>query len=271
MAKLTTPSTAGFNGGKNLLSTPMPLDKIVLDPKISKVFKVDGKMSKEITKKIIEHGYDKSQPIVIWENEGKSVLVDGHTRCAAAKAAGLDEIPAIKMKFESFEDAIMYTFERQVIRRNLTSAEILTAVEIMPDKKERDGKGRAAEQLAERLGVSAAHIYQAQKIINEASEEVVEAVRSGGQSIKSAYIEITKPKKEKTVDSEEVSGIANSVKPIVIKKPLGAKLNIDNRDDALCLLADIINTDRCRKDSYLRQALTNIYAWLEGDLECSTR
>jgi ParB family chromosome partitioning protein len=207
-------------------------------------------MCAEIVENIKKNGYDKSQPVVLWK--GNNTLLDGHTRLSAAKVAGLDEIPAIEMEFESFADAILYTFERQVIRRNLTSAEILIAAGTLQERKSRDGKGRAAEQLAERLGVSAATIYQAKKILAEAPEELIEEVRSGKKPINTGYNEIAKPKKE----FDAADGIS---------KPLGVRLAVENREDALTLLADLIwkeNEKKTRKDVYLLQALKNIRAWV---------
>jgi ParB family chromosome partitioning protein len=196
MAKLTVSGTAGFNAGKTYYSKPFRIGDIFIDPEISRIFAVQEKTRKEITRSIEEKGYDKSQPVVLWK--GKNILVDGHTRLAAAKEAGLEEIPAAELEFDSREDALLYTFERQTVRRNLTASEILAAAQTLEAKKTRDGTGRAAEQLAERLGVSAATVYHAQKIAREAPEEVVEAVRKGERSIRSAYEQITekKPKKE---------------------------------------------------------------------------
>ena len=73
----------------------------------------------------------------------------------------------------------MYTFERQAVRRNLTGPEILTAARMIKGPKEKDGKGRAAELLAERLGVGVATVYQARAILKEGTEEEIEAVRNG--------------------------------------------------------------------------------------------
>jgi ParB family chromosome partitioning protein len=195
MAKLAVPGTAGFNAGQNYYSKPVRIGDIFIDPEISKTFAIQEKIRKEIERSIKEKGFDKSQPVVLWK--GKNILVDGHTRLAAAKEAGLEEIPATEMDFESREAALLYTIARQAARRNLAASEVLAVVQMLNDRKTPDGMGRAAEQLAERLGVSAATVYHAQKIAREAPEEVVEAVRKGEQSIGSAYRQITKKKEKK--------------------------------------------------------------------------
>jgi ParB-like chromosome segregation protein Spo0J len=192
MARLDARNTAGWNAGKNCYAKLVRISDIVIDPEISKIFKVEEKILSEIERKIRESGYDKNQPIVLWKD--KNILVDGRTRLTAAKRLGLEEIPATEKEFANRQDALLYTFERQAIRRNLTSAEILAAAQTIHGRKERDGKGRAAERIAEKLGVSATTVYQARKIIKEAPKEELRAVQAGEKSIKAVYNEITKPK-----------------------------------------------------------------------------
>jgi ParB family chromosome partitioning protein len=194
MARLNVQKTAGWNAGKNYYARPFRITDIVIDPEVSKVFKINDKIFDEISQKMRASGYDKSQPVVIWK--GENILLDGHTRLAAAKELELAEIPAVEMEFENREDALLYTFERQAVRRNLSSAEILAAAQMIHGRKEKDGKGRAAEQLAGRLGVSPATIYQARKIMMEAPEEDLKAVQAGEKSIKSVYTKIARPRKE---------------------------------------------------------------------------
>jgi type IV secretion system protein VirB4 len=66
-------------------------------------------------------------------------------------------------------------------------ADILTAVEKLPKRKlSRDGSGRAAEELAARLGVSAGTVYQARKLIKSGNGELLESVRRGHISLDTA-------------------------------------------------------------------------------------
>lgn len=193
MAKLDAPATAGWNAGKNYYAKMMRVEDVVVDPEISQVFVYQDKIFEEITRSISTDGYDKSQPIVVWKN----IVLDGHTRLAAAKAAGLEEIPVVDKEFEDKEDAILYTFERQVIRRNLTSSEILIATQMICGRdghKKHDGKGRTADILAERLGTSRATVSRAKKVLEEAPAEAIEAIHKGEKTIGETYKEITKPK-----------------------------------------------------------------------------
>jgi ParB family chromosome partitioning protein len=188
MAKLQTPSKAGFNAGKNIDIKMIPIADIKIDPEISNIFKISDKVLKEIQQKIEKFGYNEEEPIVIWK--GRNILVDGRTRYTASKNARLQKIPAVEKEFENREAAILYTFERQVLRRNLTGSEILTAAQMIKGRKENDGTGRAAEILAEKLGVSPSTVYQARAILKDATPDELKAVKKGDKSIKKTYQEI---------------------------------------------------------------------------------
>jgi ParB-like chromosome segregation protein Spo0J len=221
MAKLQTPNTAGFNAAGNGYNNvkSIKIDDIVIDPEIAGLFNISDKIKDEIKEKIEKEGYNKEEPVVVWK--GSNILVDGRTRLTAAKEAGLKEIPTVEKEFEDREAAIMYTFERQAIRRNLTGADILTAVQIIKSRKEsNDGTGRLADQLADRLGISPTTVYAARAILKEALPEDLEAVKKGEKSIKKVYNETKqrqRPEKVFTVnDSQGLPGNVAFLKSAVI-------------------------------------------------------
>jgi ParB family chromosome partitioning protein len=209
MAKLNA-AAAGFNAGAVQVSKMLKISDIKIDPELSKVFTIQDKILEEIKSKMEKSGYDKSQPVVVWK--GKNILLDGHTRLAAARALKLAEIPAAEMEFESFEEAALYTFERQVMRRNLTPAEILKAATMMKSKTVKDGTGRAADNLAKRLGVSPSTIYQARKIMAEAPEEDIIAVQKNEETITAAYNKIRGTKKIGPSTTEESQWLPEKIK-----------------------------------------------------------
>jgi ParB family chromosome partitioning protein len=198
MAKLKAPAAAGWNAGKNYYAKTMKIEDIIIDPEIARLFKMSDATREEIKESITKKGYDKGQPLSLWKD--KNLLLDGHTRLAAAKEAGLIEVPVVEMDFEDKEDAILYTFERQVMRRNLTQEEIVTAVKLMPAGRARRGEGSTAGKLAGRLGISEGHIYQVQAILREGSPEDIEAVKSGEKPVKTVYTALRPPKKDRAVE-----------------------------------------------------------------------
>ncbi|MDR1389531.1 MAG: ParB N-terminal domain-containing protein [Treponema sp.] len=192
MAKLKAPEAAGWNAGKNYYAKMMRIEDVIIDSEIARIFKMSDETREEIARNIVKKGFDKSQPLVLWKD--KNIILDGHTRLAAAKEAGLLEIPVVEKEFEDRGDAILYTFERQVFRRNLTPAEIIQAVQMMDGDRARKGEGKTADHLADRLGVSAAHIYQTKNILKKASDEDIEAVKNGTKSTKEVYLAVNPPK-----------------------------------------------------------------------------
>jgi len=64
-------------------------------------------------------------------------------------------------------------------------AAVLDAAAGLPGRRKK-GEGRAAQELAEKLNVSAATIYQAQKVLRYGSKELIEEVRNGKIGIKKA-------------------------------------------------------------------------------------
>jgi ParB family chromosome partitioning protein len=192
--------TAGFNAGMNYYAKMMPVADIGEDPEIAGIFRIHDNTLDSIVKSMEYNGYDKAEPIVLWK--GKNVIVDGHTRVKAAIKVGIIEIPVIEKEFDSLEDAIIYTFERQANRRNLEQSEILAAAATLKNKTKdnEDGSGRSAEILAGKLNVAPSTIYRAKKICAEASEGDLKAVQNGKATINEVYKKVKSTKKEKSPD-----------------------------------------------------------------------
>jgi len=66
-------------------------------------------------------------------------------------------------------------------------AEVLDELSAFHKRNGRDGTGREMEACAKRLGVSRATLYQAKRILKDASDDVIQAVKRGNVSIKTAY------------------------------------------------------------------------------------
>jgi ParB-like chromosome segregation protein Spo0J len=218
MAKLQTPTTAGFNAGKKNDVKLFPIKDIIIDPEIAGIFKISNKYLNKIQERIEKYGYNEEEPVVLWK--GTNILVDGRTRYTASKNANLEKIPVFEKEFEDRQAAIMYTFQRQALRRNLTGAEIMTAVQTIKGRKENDGLGRAAEILAEELGISPATVYQARAILKDASPKDLKEVKEGKKSIKKKYNEIKdrqRPEKEFIVnDAQSLPGNVEFLRGAVI-------------------------------------------------------
>jgi hypothetical protein len=179
MARPQTSARAGRNANKKDTEKLFPMKDIIIDPEIAGIFRTSDRVLKD----------NEVEPVVIWK--GKNIIVNGRVKYIAARNAGLKKVTAIEKEFANREAAILYTLECQAMRRNLTGAEILTAVQTIKGRKEnKDGTGREAELLAKKIDVGPATVYQSMVVLKEADPKDLDAVREGEKSIKKVYTEI---------------------------------------------------------------------------------
>jgi type IV secretion system protein VirB4 len=67
------------------------------------------------------------------------------------------------------------------------TAQLLDAIASLPERKQKDGSGRAAAAISKNFAVSEAVIYQARKVLKHGSPELVEALRREEIPVKTAY------------------------------------------------------------------------------------
>jgi ParB family chromosome partitioning protein len=213
----------------------MRLSDIKIDPEFSKLFGRNDKLKNAIVESIKTNGLYTDEPIVLWK--GHNILADGHTRYEASIEAGLEEVWISERNFESREDVMLYAFERQAIRRNLSGPEILKIAEMLPKTRGKKGDGRAAEHLAELTGISAQTIYRAQKINREASPEVKQAVKNGNMSIKEGANTLKKP--DTVAKKDKLMELNNSIKTAHNK--IAEALNYVADSKCLDMLSDAID------------------------------
>ena len=157
-----------------------------------------------------KHGYDESQPVLIWKEE--DVLIDGHTRKKAAEINNYFDIPYHEKSFQNIEEALEYALSLQVARRNLNDAELVNAVLRLDELKKRGvkkegedvSKGKSSEQLANLLNTNSRKIEKIRAINKDGDEDVLEAVKKGEQSVEKAYKATReKVKKEKDIFKDD--------------------------------------------------------------------
>ena len=151
-----------------------------------------------------KNGFDPSKPIVLWESHG-SIVIDGHMRLRAANKAGLIQVPVVLKKFNSEEEALGYAIHCQRNRRNITDREILHCIGAL-DRRQPSGQrndlapdgarlGKSALQTASMIGISTRKVERARAVLDNAPDEVKEAVKSGDMSINAAYNKTVNPQK----------------------------------------------------------------------------
>lgn len=144
-------------------------------------------------------------------------IADGHNRYQIATKHRLEFITAVH-EFESEDDVVIWIIDNQKGRRNLTDFVKFELAQVKAECLKRKGQekyertvGRPSKSLstidndfqepkhntqktiADDLGWSTGKVAMAQKVMNEAAEEIKDALRKSEISINQAYQEIKKP------------------------------------------------------------------------------
>ena len=181
----------------------------VQDP-FSAIFPIGNETLESISQDMETNGFDEIFPIIAWE--GRNIVVDGHTRFAAAKAVGLEEVPVLFKPFENEDDAVLYSFHVQRNRRNMSDEDILNCLALLDTihGSTEDGKNEGPKQnrketnqiRAKELGISPNKVDKARKVMEHGNEEIRESISSGEKSINKAFQEVQEARRE----SGEIKG-----------------------------------------------------------------
>lgn len=156
------------------------------------LFPIREELLAAITESMKTGGFDPSQPLIIWEEQ--EILLDGHTRLQAAKAAGLDRVPTIKVSLQNEEAALDYMYRLQFSRRNIKDSELIViAQNVMKQYVKNYGKGGKPEFLAGKLpGLSAGKAARLISVLERATSEQLAAITDENATINSIYKDLKK-------------------------------------------------------------------------------
>ena len=213
----------------------IPTDQLKTAPPFVDLFPVRKPMVDMLNENMRLTGFNVENPIVVGKENG--VVVDGHTRLLAARAAGLQKVLVVYRSFADETAAVEYAIKCQTNRRNLTDAELLrcvrelgkrrgpanqhTAVRNVADcGKDRRRKSSAAATAA-KLDVSQRKAEMARTVNERASAEVKAAVASGDMTISAAYKATMAARR--AADPEPQSAPMNAEVSIYTSDPLNVK------------------------------------------------
>lgn len=182
----------------------------IQDPFVS-IFPIGNDTLESIRQDMDTNGFDPVFPIIVWE--GKNIVVDGHTRFAAAKSVGLEEVPVLFKNFDNEDDAVLYSFHIQRNRRNMSDDDILRCLELLDtihsaSQKETSldtpklNRKETNEIRAKELGISSHKVDKARKVLEHGTDDIRESVNTGEKSINKAFQEIQEIRRE----SGEIKG-----------------------------------------------------------------
>jgi len=92
----------------------------------------------------------------------------------------------------------------------VTRSAFLNAVASLPERKNNDGQGRAACAVAKKFGVCPSTVYQARKVFKIGQIKIVNALRNGDITIKTAYKQLNKKENAMNINGfEELAYLKN--------------------------------------------------------------
>ena len=162
-----------------------------------------------------------NDPILYWVTPaGDKLVIEGHTRLMVAIELKLKDIPQkqVNERFDNLEDIKLWMLKNQVQRRNMSKTEKLLLAYKCKETIEkaawlnisRGGKKvdvskpvDTNEEIAKIAGVGRTMVVEYTRILNNASQTVLDKVHKGDMSISAANKtikgELDEPKKEKVV------------------------------------------------------------------------
>lgn len=217
-------------------------DKLSREPKIDAEFStlippLNADEYSRLEQSIIDEGC--RDAIILWNN----IIIDGHNRYRICKKHNIP-YKIITKDFSSRQDVIIWMFQNQLSRRNLTDFQRIEIVRksenlVKAQAKERQRGGQGGVLLTERnpeanstardklgamAGVSGKTYEHATAILDKAPEAIINAVRLNELSITAGYAVTKLPPEER---AEIVERIKNGEKPAQavsqVKKRISAK------------------------------------------------
>jgi ParB-like chromosome segregation protein Spo0J len=176
-------SRVGHDGGGDDGERPgkkIRFDVIVPDPDVVPYPRVHIGNTTQLARRITDDGL--KQPLLVWENEGEYILVDGFRRYAA-----LERVKATNRQFwrKEFEEV-----EVEIVEGSLTDVLVAQARANLEDRSWNDGDfacacamlvdtGLTTVEIAEKTGESTARILDALDFQRTAVDELLKAVADG--------------------------------------------------------------------------------------------
>jgi len=232
-------------------------------PPFSDLFGINPTVQKAVAASMRERGFDPAEPVVVWREAG--VVIDGHTRLAAATAAGVAEVVA---SFQSFPDewsALAYAVHRQRDRRNLSRQEIARVITELDRLKPRGGdhgnqhtapkaeeaiapwgaiasNGKSALATAAIVGVSARTVERVRAI---STDDEAKAALDNGASFKAAAKVATDNKR--AADERAAVAPAMHAPAVLLLTPIEEALRLAKTPGAFTVPEWLALDDRTRQ------------------------
>lgn len=155
-----------------------------------------------------EHGFDKSQPIIVTKDFS---ILDGNSRYLACQKANIKMVPIVIKEFANKDAALRYELHLQLDRRNLNDSQIFSMFQKLEELKsaaKHEGLSTSDftdAKLAGQLKKSERQVQKMRELSKKADSETIEKITSGELTINQAYAEVKKTEQPKTHKTEIIN------------------------------------------------------------------
>lgn len=231
---------------KKVAPVKIARNDIQRDPVFESLFPIDPSIKASIVKDMKENGYDANFPLILWNREdGKKILIDGHTRDESAEEAGLEFVYAKYQSFENETDAKRYADKLQLNRRNLDDAgKLKYVIERGLDYIKEQQAGSEKKLVASLLNIGETKARAIIAIVKRAPKNTISDVLSGKISINKAYTSLdgVSDSNKNKVSLKKNQKIVDSVSSHESKEDSGIdSLIVEDPQDDLPIIDDYNN------------------------------
>lgn len=237
----------------------MKISDLKIDPEYKALYAQEEDKVHNIARNMKEHGYDKSQPIII---QADGTVVDGHSRLMGAIEAELTEVAVIIKEFESRNDVLLYMEHLQLDRRNLTEAEKMIHFEKLQQfKAQAKAEGKdvsefSDEAIAKQLDVSPRQVQKMKEIEKKATPEQLESIRKGETTLNQVH---------KEIKQEEAAAVAASEKPVEVTEQSLTESKKKPAEKKEKFVLDLSSKDYDEKFFYLLKSFQDFFENLSAE------
>ena len=189
------------------------ISKLKFDKDFKELFAQEPEKVERIAQDMKEHGFDKSQPIIVTKDDS---ILDGNSRYMAAIQLGIKYVPVVYKEFADKNEALKYELHLQLDRRNLSDAQVFVMFKKLEEMKQNaKTEGKSTEdftdaKLAEQLKKSERQVQKMRELSKKADEQTLDKIASGEITINQAYSEVKKAEHPKDNKNNKNSSINKS-------------------------------------------------------------
>ena len=186
------------------------IEEIICREPFRSKFRIKPETKQIITNNMLKNGFDRKNPILLWEHDGVLENVDGFTRIESAIEAELSTVWARKTgEFQSDDEVLEYMESLQFHRRNLDDLDLIRfALTFCHDKSR--GSGRKKDQFASKYGLKPTKAQQILTVADKATDEDIQRIEDEDLSAYQAY-KLVKDRDKTTEILENNSSSVNAV------------------------------------------------------------